>query len=104
MSCHGPSCFLHVLLRRPLKMTGRKLKCLNLSSYNYLGFAAADEYCTPRVQEALDRCGWGACSSRADAGEQARACVCVCGGGGGVCVCVCVLGGGGTFARQLTCC
>lgn len=70
----APDAWIDVLERtpvdgqRPLKMTGRKLKCLNLSSYNYLGFAAADEYCTPRVQAVLDRCGWGACSSRADAG------------------------------------
>ena len=53
---------------RPLELTGGVQTCLNLGSYNYLGFAAQDDYCTPRVERALDTLGWGACSSRADAG------------------------------------
>ena len=28
-------------------------RCINLGSYNYLGFAAADEYCTDKVSAAL---------------------------------------------------
>ncbi|MBN8487490.1 MAG: hypothetical protein J0M20_07180 [Burkholderiales bacterium] len=40
------------LLRR-LQAGGRTLRCLNLASYNYLGFAAQDPYCTPRVEEVL---------------------------------------------------
>ena len=52
----------------PLELTGGVQTCLNLGSYNYLGFAAQDEYCTPRVERALDALGWGACSARADAG------------------------------------
>lgn len=47
---------------------GTARRCLNLGSYNYLGFAAQDPYCTPRVEKVLDGLGWGACSSRADAG------------------------------------
>ena len=40
-------------------------------SYNYLGFAAHDEYCTPRVKECLQRHGWSMCSPRGQAGGQA---------------------------------
>ncbi|CAL9750872.1 unnamed protein product [Musa acuminata subsp. burmannicoides] len=43
-------------------------RCLNLGSYNYLGFAAGDEYCTPRVIESLKKYAPTACSARADAG------------------------------------
>ncbi|KAL3137882.1 hypothetical protein ABBQ38_005134 [Trebouxia sp. C0009 RCD-2024] len=51
-----------------LEVTGTTKRCLNLSSYNYLGFAAADEYCTPRVQEVLKQYGASMCSSRLAAG------------------------------------
>lgn len=51
-------------------MTGTTKRCLNLSSYNYLGFAAADEYCTPRVQEVLKQYGASMCSSRLAAGAS----------------------------------
>lgn len=53
---------------RPLDLTGGVRECLNLGSYNYLGFAARDEYCTPRVQETLRQQGWSMCSSRTEAG------------------------------------
>ncbi len=56
------------MLSRPLTLTGRVRRCLNLGSYNYLGFAASDEYCTPRVLETMNSYGWGMCSSRLDAG------------------------------------
>ena len=58
--------------QNPLEFTGRTLRCLNLGSYNYLGFGAQDPYCTPRVQDALDSLGWGACSARADNGTTSR--------------------------------
>ena len=54
---------------RALTLTGRVKECLNLGSYNYLGFAAADEYCTPRVLDTMSSLGWAMCSSRMDAGE-----------------------------------
>ncbi len=54
----------------PLNFTGTTKRCLNLGSYNYLGFAAADEYCTPRVQETLQELGVSTCSSRTDAGRE----------------------------------
>lgn len=44
------------------------LRCLNLASYNYLGFAAQDPYCTPRVEATLEDFGPASCSSRVDAG------------------------------------
>ena len=56
---------------RALTLTGRVKDCLNLGSYNYLGFAAADEYCTPRVLDTMSSLGWAMCSSRVDAGEAA---------------------------------
>lgn len=51
-----------------LNFTGTTRRCLNLGSYNYLGFAAADEYCTPRVQDSLNELGISTCSARSDAG------------------------------------
>ncbi|KAI5016522.1 hypothetical protein ZWY2020_006373, partial [Hordeum vulgare] len=40
--------------------------CLNLGSYNYLGFAAAHEYCTPHVIESLKKYFASNCSARVD--------------------------------------
>ncbi|WCJ36329.1 Long chain base biosynthesis protein 2a [Euphorbia peplus] len=53
---------------KTLKRTTKTTRCLNLGSYNYLGFAAADEYCTPRVIESLNRFSPSTCSSRVDGG------------------------------------
>ncbi|GBF97475.1 hypothetical protein Rsub_10398 [Raphidocelis subcapitata] len=53
---------------RKLAFTGRRQRCLNLGSYNYLGFAAADEYCTPRVLSTMEAWGISTCSSRAEGG------------------------------------
>ncbi|RRT66025.1 hypothetical protein B296_00032310 [Ensete ventricosum] len=50
--------------------TSTASRCLNLGSYNYLGFAAGDEYCTPRVIESLKKYAPTACSARADAGRK----------------------------------
>ncbi len=55
-------------MTRLLEPTGNIRRCLNLGSYNYLGFAAADEYCTPRVLHALDEYGWSMSASRSEAG------------------------------------
>jgi serine palmitoyltransferase len=49
--------------------TTKTSKCLNLGSYNYLGFAAADEYCTPRVIESLKKYSASTCSVRVDGGN-----------------------------------
>mmetsp|Transcript_6253 Transcript_6253/g.16614 ORF Transcript_6253/g.16614 Transcript_6253/m.16614 type:complete len:598 (-) Transcript_6253:648-2441(-) len=53
---------------KDLKVHETKQHCLNLSSYNYLGFAAADAYCTPQVQATTQSLGVSSCSSRSDAG------------------------------------
>ncbi|KAJ7541375.1 hypothetical protein O6H91_10G056900 [Diphasiastrum complanatum] len=51
-----------------LYRTYQNQRCLNLSSYNYLGFAASDEYCTPRVMESLETFSPSTCSTRIDCG------------------------------------
>ncbi|XWS43956.1 hypothetical protein CRYUN_Cryun15aG0003000 [Craigia yunnanensis] len=53
---------------KTFKRTGNISRCLNLGSYNYLGFAAADGYCTPRAIESLRRFSPSTCSSRVDGG------------------------------------
>ncbi|PIA58138.1 hypothetical protein AQUCO_00500227v1 [Aquilegia coerulea] len=53
---------------KTLKRTTEVIKCLNLGSYNYLGFASADEYCTPRVIESLKKFSPSTCSTRVEAG------------------------------------
>ncbi|GBF98009.1 long chain base biosynthesis [Raphidocelis subcapitata] len=53
---------------RALPPTGARRRCLNLGSYNYLGFAASDPYCTPRVLGALSAGGVSPCASRACGG------------------------------------
>lgn len=50
------------------KVLGTSKHCLNLGSYNYLGFAAADPYCTPRVKTTLDAHGNTTGSARVAAG------------------------------------
>lgn len=57
---------------KPIETTGEKRHCLNLGSYNYLGFAASDAYCTPRVMDALEKFGWGTSSSRTEAGTTEK--------------------------------
>ncbi|XP_020517282.1 long chain base biosynthesis protein 2a isoform X2 [Amborella trichopoda] len=50
------------------RRTSKTRRCLNLGSYNYLGFASSDEYCTPRAIESLKRYSPSTCSNRVDAG------------------------------------
>ncbi|EXB62852.1 Serine palmitoyltransferase 2 [Morus notabilis] len=56
---------------KTLTRTTKISRCLNLGSYNYLGFAASDEYCTPRAIESLKRYSPSTCSSRVDGGTTA---------------------------------
>ncbi|RZC43379.1 hypothetical protein C5167_036329 [Papaver somniferum] len=53
---------------KTLKRATNTSKCLNLGSYNYLGFAASDEYCTPRAVESLKKFSPSTCSTRVDGG------------------------------------
>lgn len=75
--CSAPGAWIDVMDRdakpytcgfEELSLTGENKRCLNLGSYNYLGFAAADKYCTPRVQVAVKELGVSACSSRSESG------------------------------------
>jgi serine palmitoyltransferase len=50
------------------KMEGTKTRALNVSSYNYLGFAQARGGCADAVQEAILRYGLSACGSRLEGG------------------------------------
>ena len=70
----APDAYVDVLDRTPVRgqapltLTGSSTRALNLGSYNYLGFAAHDEYCTPRVLATLESDGIAACASRPDGG------------------------------------
>ncbi|XP_049409951.1 long chain base biosynthesis protein 2a-like isoform X1 [Solanum stenotomum] len=74
--CSPPDAWFDVVERvsndnnKTLKLvrTTKVSRCLNLGSYNYLGFAASDEYCTPRVIESLKRFSASTCSTRVDGG------------------------------------
>ncbi|KZT33918.1 PLP-dependent transferase [Sistotremastrum suecicum HHB10207 ss-3] len=50
------------------KFTGTKTRALNVSSYNYLGFAQARGACADAVEESLNRYGISACGSRSQGG------------------------------------
>eukprot|EP00298_Acanthocystis_sp_HF-20_P003038 c13416_g1_i1.p1 GENE.c13416_g1_i1~~c13416_g1_i1.p1 ORF type:complete len:539 (-),score=174.25 c13416_g1_i1:56-1588(-) len=50
--------------------TGEVVKCLNLGSYNYLGFADQNKMCREDVQQALRKYGASSCSSYAAAGHM----------------------------------
>lgn len=51
------------------KYTGRALKMLNLSSYNYLGFAEKEGLCCTEVIECIKKYGVGIGSTRGDTGN-----------------------------------
>ncbi|CAA6667835.1 unnamed protein product [Spirodela intermedia] len=53
---------------KTIQRTADTRRCLNLGSYNYLGFAASDEYCTPRVVDCLKKYSPSTCSVRVDGG------------------------------------
>ncbi|KAI7732759.1 hypothetical protein M8C21_015236 [Ambrosia artemisiifolia] len=55
LSCHVLSDHSIALMEPEFSNALDFLNCLNLGSYNFLGFAAADEYCTSRVTETIQR-------------------------------------------------
>lgn len=72
--CNSPSMVVHWVFNKPFgvcgcRRTAKSTRCLNLGSYNYLGFGSFDEYCTPRVIESLKKFSPSTCSSRVDAGS-----------------------------------
>ncbi|KAF8651518.1 hypothetical protein AX16_004714 [Volvariella volvacea WC 439] len=48
--------------------TGGRTRCLNISSYNYLGFAQAKGGCADAVEESIRRYGVSSCGSRLEGG------------------------------------
>jgi len=50
------------------ELTGSKTRALNISSYNYLGFAQAEGGCADAVEEGIRRYGVSSCSPRHEAG------------------------------------
>lgn len=54
---------------KTFQYTGRKLEMLNLSSYNYLGFAQANGSCADAVVECLQKYSVGIGSTRAEVGN-----------------------------------
>jgi serine palmitoyltransferase len=51
-----------------LSFTGTKSRALNISSYNYLGFAQARGPCADAVEETIRRYGVSACGARLEGG------------------------------------
>ncbi|CAK8999998.1 Long chain base biosynthesis protein 2a (AtLCB2a) (Long chain base biosynthesis protein 2) (AtLCB2) [Durusdinium trenchii] len=54
-----------------LKLTEKRKMCVNLSSYNYLGFGGVDEYCTPVARKAARELGWSTSGTRTEGGTKA---------------------------------
>ncbi|KAH8353358.1 hypothetical protein KR084_010439 [Drosophila pseudotakahashii] len=52
------------------KFTGTETRCLNLGSYNYLGFAAATGRCADDSEESARDAGLAYCSSRCELGDN----------------------------------
>lgn len=55
---------------RTYQYTGTHTETLNMSSYNYLGFAQSEGPCADAVEECIKRYGVSFCSPRADAGTS----------------------------------
>ncbi|CAE7344771.1 LCB2b [Symbiodinium necroappetens] len=53
-----------------LKLTKNTRKCVNLSSYNYLGFGGVDEFCTPVARKAVREMGWSTSGTRTEGGTK----------------------------------
>jgi 7-keto-8-aminopelargonate synthetase-like enzyme len=51
-----------------LEWTGEVQKCINLSSYNYLGFGGIDTFCTPAARECAITTGFSAAGARTEGG------------------------------------
>jgi len=55
---------------RTYQFTGTHTETLNMSSYNYLGFAQSEGPCADAVDETVRKYGLSSCSSRADVGTN----------------------------------
>lgn len=52
------------------RFTGTTSECINLGSYNYLGFAEANGKCADQSIETLKKFGCASCSSRLELGNE----------------------------------
>jgi serine palmitoyltransferase len=79
--CGAPDACVEVVIRKrpggnlfgPLydfSCTSEKRTCVNLSSYNYLGFGGVDEFCTPVARKAAMELGWSTSGTRTEGGTQ----------------------------------
>jgi serine palmitoyltransferase len=60
--------YIFFFLKNFHRVTGETLHCLNLGSYNYLGFAENPEYVQKKVQECLKTYGTSCATNRVDYG------------------------------------
>ena len=60
---------LSCLIMLHIRITGRKIHALNLSSYNYLGFSETEGTCADEAHRALCTYGAGVCSTRRELGK-----------------------------------
>lgn len=52
------------------EFTGEEIKCMNLGSYNYLGFAEAEGQCADEVEQTIKEQGLALCSARRELGTS----------------------------------
>jgi serine palmitoyltransferase len=52
------------------EFTGTKTKCINLGSYNYLGFAQNKGSCAEESSKAIEKFGVATCSPRRELGKR----------------------------------
>lgn len=57
-------CFERNRIKNDYQYTGKSIECLNLSSYNYLGFAQSHGVCTDNALQAVKSYGTSSCSTR----------------------------------------
>lgn len=57
-------CFERNRIKNDYLYTGKSIECLNLSSYNYLGFAQSHGVCTDNALKAVEQYGTSSCSPR----------------------------------------
>ena len=50
----------------PFRLTGEQRMCINMASYNYLGFGGVDKDCTPACEDAIRKYGISFGTQRAD--------------------------------------
>ena len=54
------------------RFTGTKTECINLGSYNYLGFAESSGPCAEDSINTLKKYGCASCSSRLELGKRSH--------------------------------